>query len=41
MFGGVAVILQDFGDGALVDALETELPLAELQEASNDKRWTF
>lgn len=34
MLGGMAVILQHFGDGALVDALQTELPLPELQETS-------
>lgn len=32
VLGGMAVILQDFGDGALVDALQTELPLPQLQE---------
>lgn len=29
---GRAVVLQDFGDGALVDALEVQLPLPEFQE---------
>lgn len=38
VLGGVAVILQHLGDGALVDALQTELPLAQLQEASGWKR---
>lgn len=31
---GMAVVLQDFGDGALVNALQTELPLSQLQETS-------
>lgn len=30
----MAVILQNLGDGALVDALQTELPLPQLQETS-------
>lgn len=29
---GSTVVLQDFGDGALVDALEVQLPLPEFQE---------
>lgn len=34
----MAVILEDLGDGALVDALQTELPLAQLQETSTWKK---
>lgn len=30
---GVVVVLQHFGDGALINALKTELPLTQLQEA--------
>lgn len=43
---GMAVILQDFGDGALVNALQTELPLSQLEETSaqaeteETRRWT-
>ena len=33
MLGGVAVVLQHLGDGALVDALQTQLPLSQFQEA--------
>lgn len=29
MLCGMAVILEDFRDGALVDALQTELPLTQ------------
>lgn len=35
---GMAVILQDFGDGALVNALQTELPLTQLQETSAQRK---
>lgn len=35
---GMAVILQDFGDGALVNALQTELPLSQLQETSAQRK---
>lgn len=34
MLSGMAVILQNLGDGALIDALQTELPLSQLQETS-------
>ena len=32
MLRGGAVVLQDFGDCALIDALEVQLPLPEFQE---------
>lgn len=38
VLGGMAVILQDLGDGALVDALQTKLPLPQLQETSTWKK---
>lgn len=38
MLGGMAVILQNLGDGALVDALQTELPLPQLQEAPTQRK---
>lgn len=34
---GGAVVLQDFGDGALIDALQVQLPLPEFQEAPEDR----
>lgn len=34
---GGAVILQDFGDGALIDTLQVQLPLSEFQEAPEDR----
>lgn len=38
MLRGMAVILQDFGDGTLVNALQTELPLSQLQETSAQRK---
>lgn len=37
---GRAVVLQHFGDGALVDALQVQLPLPELQEAPAHRETT-
>lgn len=35
---GGAVVLQDFGDRALVDALEVQLPLPKFQEAPGTEK---
>ena len=40
VLGGVAVVLQHLGDGALVDALEAQLPLAQLQETPGGEHHT-
>ena len=34
---GGAIILQDFGDRALVDALQVQLPLPEFQETAENR----
>lgn len=38
MLGGGAVVLQHLGDGALVDALEVQLPLPKFQETPENRR---
>lgn len=37
MLRGGTVVLQDFGDCALVDALEVQLPLPEFQETAENR----
>lgn len=41
VFGRMVVVLQNFRDGALVDPLQTQLPLTQLQETPVYKRWVY